>query len=125
MNDAIQLIIFLLVLIAISPLIGKFMAKVFMGENHIMKPVFGWLEKMIYRLTGIDSNEESNWTTYLFGVLLFNLYGIVFLFLLQMLQAFLPLNNENLPNVSWHLSINTAVSFVTNTNWQSYSGEIP
>ncbi|MBK7713504.1 MAG: potassium-transporting ATPase subunit KdpA [Bacteroidales bacterium] len=123
MNDAIQLIIFLLVLIAIAPLIGKFMAKVFMGENHIMKPVFGWLEKMIYRLTGIDSNEESNWTTYLFGVLLFNLYGIVFLFLLQMLQAFLPLNNENLPNVSWHLSINTAVSFVTNTNWQSYSGE--
>lgn len=123
MNDAIQLIIFLLVLIAIAPLIGKFMAKVFMGENHIMKPVFGWLEKMIYRFTGIDSNEESNWTTYLFGVLLFNLYGIVFLFLLQMLQAFLPLNNENLPNVSWHLSINTAVSFVTNTNWQSYSGE--
>ena len=88
-----------------------------------MKPVFGWLEKIIYRLTGINSNEEMNWKTYLYGVLLFNLFGMVFLFLLQMFQAYLPLNTENLPDVSWHLSFNTAVSFVTNTNWQSYSGE--
>ena len=123
MNEAIQLIIFLLVLIALAPLLGKFMAKVFMGENHIMKPVFGWLEKIVYRLTGIDSNEEMNWKTYLYGVLLFNLAGFVLLFLLQMFQAYLPLNTEKLPNVSWHLAFNTAMSFTTNTNWQSYSGE--
>jgi K+-transporting ATPase ATPase A chain len=123
MNEAIQVIVFLLVLVALAPLLGKYMAKVFMGENHIMKPVFGWLEKIVYILTGTDSNEEMNWKTYLYGVLLFNLFGMVFLFLLQMFQAYLPLNTENLPNVSWHLSFNTAASFVTNTNWQSYSGE--
>ena len=123
MNEAIQLIFFMLALVALAPLLGKFMAKVFMGEKHIMKPVFGWLEKLVYRSTGINSSEEMNWKTYLYGVLLFNLFGMVFLFLLQILQAYFPLNTEKLPNVSWHLSFNTAVSFITNTNWQSYSGE--
>jgi K+-transporting ATPase ATPase A chain len=123
MNEAIQLIIFLVALVAIAPLLGKFMAKVFMGENHFMKPVFGWLEKSVYRVSGIRSEEEMNWKTYLFGMLLFNLFGMVLLFLIQVFQAYLPLNTEHLPNVSWHLAFNTASSFITNTNWQSYSGE--
>jgi K+-transporting ATPase ATPase A chain len=123
MNEAIQLILFMLLLAGLSPLLGRYMAKVFMGEKHIMKPVFGWLEKSVYRVSGIKSEEEMNWKTYMYGVLLFNLFGFVLLFLLQMLQAYLPLNSEKLPNVSWHLSFNTAMSFVTNTNWQSYSGE--
>jgi len=123
MNEVIQLILFMIVLVALAPLLGKFMAKVFMGENHFMKPVFGWLEKLVYRTTGIKSEEEMNWKTYMYGVLLFNLFGLVFLYLLQVLQAYLPLNTEKLPNVPWHLSFNTAVSFMTNTNWQSYSGE--
>jgi K+-transporting ATPase ATPase A chain len=123
MNEAIQLIIFMVLLIVLSPLLGKYMAKVFMGEKHIMKPVFGWLEKSVYSISGIKSEEEMNWKTYLYGVLLFNLFGMILLFLLQMLQAYLPLNTEKLPNVSWHLSFNTAASFITNTNWQSYSGE--
>ena len=123
MNEAIQLIFYMVALLALSPLLGKYMAKVFMGEKHIMKPVFGWLEKSVYRVSGIKSDEEMNWKTYLYGVLLFNMFGLVFFFLLQMIQAWLPLNPEKLPNVSWHLSFNTAASFVTNTNWQSYSGE--
>jgi K+-transporting ATPase ATPase A chain len=123
MNEAIQIVIFLSALVILSPVLGKYMARVFMGESHFMKPVFGWLEKAVYRITGINSLEEMHWKTYLYGVLLFNLFGIVVLFLLQMFQAYLPLNTESLPNVSWHLSFNTAVSFVTNTNWQSYSGE--
>ena len=123
MNEAIQLILFLVALVALAPMLGKFMAKVFMGESHFMKPVFGWLEKLVYRVSGIKSEEETNWKTYMFGVLLFNLFGMVLLFLIQVLQAYLPLNTEKLPNVSWHLAFNTAVSFVTNTNWQSYSGE--
>jgi potassium-transporting ATPase potassium-binding subunit len=123
MNEAIQLILFIILLFTLAPLLGKFMAKVFMGENHSMKPVFGWLEKLVYKIAGIDSREEMNWKTYTFGLLLFNFFGLVFLFLLQMLQGYLPLNTEKLPDVSWHLSFNTAVSFVTNTNWQSYSGE--
>src|SRR5664280_1754089 len=123
MNEAIQLILFLVLLAVLSPLLGKYMAKVFMGEKHFMKPVFGWLETSIYKVSGIKSEEEMNWKTYMYGVLMFNLFGFVFLFILQMLQAHLPLNTEKLPNVSWHLSFNTAMSFVTNTNWQSYSGE--
>jgi K+-transporting ATPase ATPase A chain len=123
MNEAIQLIIFMVLLIVLSPLLGKYMAKVFMGEKHFMKPVFGWLETSIYKVSGLKSEEEMNWKTYLYGVLLFNLFGMVFLFLIQMFQAYLPLNTEKLPNVSWHLSFNTAASFITNTNWQSYSGE--
>jgi K+-transporting ATPase ATPase A chain len=123
MNEVIQLVLFMVALVAIAPLLGKFMAKVFMGENHFMKPIFGWLEKSVYKVAGIRSEEEMNWKTYLFGVLLFNLFGMVFLFLIQMFQAYLPLNTEHLPNVSWHLAFNTAVSFTTNTNWQSYGGE--
>ena len=123
MNEAIQLIFFMVALVALAPLLGRYMAKVFMGEKHMMKPVFGWLEKSVYRVSGIKSEEEVNWKTYMYGVLLFNLFGFVLLFLLQMLQAYLPLNTEKLPNVSWHLAFNTAMSFTTNTNWQSYSGE--
>ena len=123
MNEAIQLILFIVLLAVLSPILGKYMAKVFMGEKHLLKPVFGWLEKIIYKVSGIRSEEEMNWKTYTYGLLLFNFFGLVLLFLLQMLQAYLPLNTEKLPNVSWHLSFNTAVSFITNTNWQSYSGE--
>src|SRR5664279_3414626 len=123
MNEAIQIVLFMAALAVLSPLLGKFMAKVFMGEKHFMKPVFGWLEKSVYKVSGINSEEEMNWKTYLLGVLLFNLFGMVFLFLIQVFQAYLPLNTEHLPNVPWHLAFNTAASFITNTNWQSYSGE--
>jgi K+-transporting ATPase ATPase A chain len=123
MNEAIQLIIFMLTLVVLAPLLGKYMARVFMGENNLLKPVFSWLEKIIYRISGIKSEEEMSWKAYASGVLIFNLFGFILLFLLQMLQAYLPLNGEKLPNVSWHLAFNTAMSFTTNTNWQAYSGE--
>jgi potassium-transporting ATPase potassium-binding subunit len=123
MNEIVQLGLFIVLLFALAPLLGKYMAKVFMDEKHIMKPVLGWLENAIYRVTGIKSNEEMTWKTYLSALLLFNFLGFILLFLLQMFQGFLPGNPEKLSAVSWHLAFNTAVSFVTNTNWQSYSGE--
>jgi K+-transporting ATPase ATPase A chain len=123
MQEAIQIVVFLTVIVVAAPLSGKFMAKVFMGEHHLLKPLLGWLERLVYRTTGIQSEEEMNWKTYLYGVLLFNLLGMGMLFLLQVLQSHLPLNPEKLSGVSWHLALNTAVSFVTNTNWQSYGGE--
>jgi potassium-transporting ATPase potassium-binding subunit len=123
MNEAIQLLIFMSALVALSPLLGKYMAKVFMGEDHILRPVFGWLEKLVYRTIGINSTEEMNWKRYTYSLLLFNFFGFVLLFLIQVFQGYLPLNMEKLPGVSWHLAFNTAASFVTNTNWQSYSGE--
>jgi K+-transporting ATPase ATPase A chain len=123
MSEAIQLFLFMFTLVALAPLLGKYMSRVFMGESHIMKPVFGRLERLIYRLTGVDSKEEMNWKSYTYSLLLFNFLGFVLLFLLQVFQGYLPLNAERLPDVSWHLAFNTAASFVTNSNWQSYSGE--
>jgi K+-transporting ATPase ATPase A chain len=122
-HDLLQVILYFALLTGLTPVLGNFMYKVFTGEKHILLPIFGWLEKLIYKFTGVKPENESNWKTYTFGLLLFNLAGLVFVFLIQMLQTYLPMNPAHLPNVSWHLSFNTAVSFVTNTNWQSYAGE--
>jgi K+-transporting ATPase ATPase A chain len=121
--DFVQIILFLGALIALTPLLGKYMSKVFSGEKHFMMPIFGWLEKLTYKFTGVRSDEETNWKSYTFGLLLFNLLGIFFVFLIQLFQSILPFNPAGLPNVSWHSALNTAVSFVTNTNWQGYAGE--
>jgi len=121
--DFIQIFLFFTLLIALTPVLGSYMFKVFTGSKHFMLPVFGWLEKLTYKFTGIDSDEESNWKSYTFDLLIFNLIGFIFVFLIQLFQAQLPVNPANLPNVSWHSAFNTAVSFMTNTNWQGYAGE--
>jgi K+-transporting ATPase ATPase A chain len=121
--DFIQIILLLGLIILITPFFGNYMSRVFTGQKHMMLPVFGWLERLTYRFTGVDPEEESNWKSYTFGLLIFNLIGFVFVFLIQLLQAHLPLNPAHLQNVSWHSAFNTAVSFMTNTNWQGYAGE--
>jgi len=121
--DYFQIILFIALLIGLTPVLGKFMYKVFTGDKHIMHPVFGWLEKLIYKIIKVNPEEETNWKSYTFGLLLFNLVGFLFVFLIQLFQAQLPLNPANLANVSWHSAFNTAVSFMTNTNWQGYAGE--
>lgn len=121
--DVFQIVLFVVLVIGLTPILGNYMYKVFTGTKHFMLPVFGWLERLTYKSAGVNHDEETNWKSYAFGLLIFNLMGIVFVFLVQMLQSYLPLNPANLPNVSWHSSLNTAVSFVTNTNWQGYSGE--
>jgi len=122
-QDFIQIILFFAVLIGLTPILGNFMFKVFTGSRHLMSPVFGWLEKLTYKSSGIDPEEDTNWKLYTFNMLMFNFVGFVFVFLIQLFQAQLPINPANLPNVSWHSAFNTAVSFMTNTNWQGYSGE--
>jgi len=122
-RDFIQIILFIVLLIGLTPVLGNYMYKVFNGKKHIMIPVLGWLEKLTYKFTGVNSGEETNWKAYTFGLLMFNLIGFLFVFLIQLFQAYLPLNPSNLPNVSWHSAFNTAVSFMTNTNWQGYAGE--
>ncbi|MRS01682.1 potassium-transporting ATPase subunit KdpA [bacterium] len=121
--DLFQVILFISLLIGLTPVMGSYMFNVFSGSKHIMKPVFGWLERWTYRFIGVNPDEETTWKTYLFGLLGFNLAGLVFLFLIQILQAHLPLNPVHSGNVSWHSALNTAISFVTNTNWQGYAGE--
>ena len=122
--DLIQIILFLALIIGLTPVLGNFMFKVFTGKKHIMFPVLGWLEKLTYKFIKVKPDEEGNWKRYTFDLLLFNLIGLVFVFLIQILQAYLPLNPAKLPNVSWHSAFNTAASFITNTNWQGYSGEV-
>ncbi len=122
-QDFIQLVFFFVLLIGLTPVLGNYMYKVFSGKKHIMLPFLGWLEKLTYRVSGVNPDEETNWKTYTFALLVFSLTGFVFAFLVQLIQSWLPLNPEHLAGVSWHLSFNTAVSFMTNTNWQSYAGE--
>lgn len=121
--DVIQVIIFFALLIFLTPFLGNYMGKVFTGNKHLMLPVFGWLEKLTYRFVRINPGEETNWKSYTYGLLVFNMTGFVFVFLIQLFQANLPMNPAHLNNVSWHSAFNTSVSFMTNTNWQGYAGE--
>jgi K+-transporting ATPase ATPase A chain len=123
MNDIIQISIFLLLLIIITPVLGGYMFKVFTGQNHFLTPVLGWLETLIYRFSNINQHDESDWKGYTRDLLLFNIAGLFLLYLLQVFQQHLPINPARLPGISWHSAFNTSVSFVTNTNWQAYAGE--
>ncbi len=123
LREIIQIVFYVAALTLLTPPLGKFMAKVFKGERTFLSPVLGRLEGLIYRLAGINPAYEMDWKGYSIALLLFNIAGFVIVFLLQMFQARILFNPQNLPNVSWDLSFNTAVSFVTNTNWQSYAGE--
>jgi len=123
-SDITLFVIFVLVLIAIALPLGTYMADVFYGENKLVGKFFLPLERGFYRLAGVDAATEMNWRQYATALLVFNALGIGILFIIQLLQAGLPLNPQNFGAVeSWHLALNTAISFVTNTNWQAYGGE--
>lgn len=122
-NDIFQVSLFFILLIGLTPILGNYMCKVFTGNKHCMLPVLGWLERLIYKIIGINSDDETNWKSYTVTLLLFNTVGFIFVFLLQLFQAYLPLNPFNLSNVSWHSALNTSISFISNTNWQGYAGE--
>jgi K+-transporting ATPase ATPase A chain len=123
LSEIFQVLLFFTLLTGLTPVLGDYMVKVYTGNKHFMLPVFGWLERIIYKIIGIKSDEETNWKSYTSALLLINLIGFVFLLLLQLFQADLPLNPNKLPNVKWDSAINTSISFVTNTNWQGYAGE--
>lgn len=118
-----QFAFFLILLTVLTPLMGEWMSKVFRGESHFLSRPLGWMERGFFRLAGVDEAEEMDWKRYAITLMIFNLLGILVVFLVQMLQAVLPLNPQAMAAPSWHLALNTAVSFVTNTNWQSYGGE--
>jgi K+-transporting ATPase ATPase A chain len=122
-NDWLQILLYLGALIALTPVLGAFMHRVFSGERTFLAPVLGWLERLIYKLGGVDAAKEMRWTTYTAALLAFNLLGFLVVLGLQLFQKSLPLNPQGLDNVPFALALNTAVSFMTNTNWQAYSGE--
>ncbi len=122
-RDFIQLALFIAGLVIITPPLGRFMARVFAGERHLLSRALGPIERAIYKLSGVDSNHEMSWKTYAVALLVFNIVGAVVLLAMEMTQAWLPFNPQHLPNVSFALAFDTAISFMTNTNWQNYSGE--
>ena len=122
-NAIIQIALFSLIIIAISVPLGLYMAKVFAGERTFLDPVLVPAERLIYRLCGVHPETEQTWIEYATSLLLFSLVGMVTLYALQRLQGLLPLNPQGLGAISTDSSFNTAVSFITNTNWQSYTPE--
>ena len=118
-----QLALYVVVLVALVKPLGAYMAAVFQGERTFMSPLLGPVERLVYRVSGVDPAHESDWKRYALGVLLVNLLGFIAVYALQRMQGALPLNPQGLGAVSPDSSFNTAVSFASNTNWQGYGGE--
>ena len=114
---------YLVVLVLLAIPLGTYISKVMNGEKVWLTKIVRPCEKGIYRILHIEEEEEMTWKKYLFSVLAFSGIGLLVLFFLQCLQGFLPGNPQGIEGMSWDLSLNTAISFITNTNWQAYSGE--
>ena len=122
-NDWLMIAIVVIALIVATPLLGGYMAKVFGGGAAPGDRIFDPIERFVYRVVGIDRDREQRWTVYAMSLLAFSVVSVLFLFVLQRVQQWLPLNPTDMKSVPPALAFNTAVSFVTNTNWQNYSGE--
>jgi K+-transporting ATPase ATPase A chain len=123
-NGWFQILLFLLLVFLVTKPLGIFMARVFNREKTFLDPVLKPIERVLYRVTGVDENHEMRWTEYAISMLLFSMASMVLLYLIQRLQGFLPFNPQKFGAVTpAHLAFNTAASFTTNTNWQVYAGE--
>jgi K+-transporting ATPase ATPase A chain len=123
MSTVIQYILYLAVLVVLAIPLGAYIKKVMNGEKTFLSKILTPCENAVYKVMKVNKEEQMNWKKYAASVLIFSGIGLVFLFLLQLLQGVLPGNPQGLLGVKWDLSFNTAVSFITNTNWQAYSGE--
>ena len=122
-NGWVQILLFALIIFAITKPLGIYMFRVFEGERQPLPRFLGAIERWLYKLCGVDAQEQQDWKQYTFAVLVFSLFTLLVTYGIQRLQQVLPLNPQNFGPVAPDLAFNTAVSFTTNTNWQSYSGE--
>ena len=122
-NGWLQILFFLLAIFAVTPIIGGYMAQVFTRRRTWLDPILRPVERLIYRLTGVDEGREMRWTEYAVSLLMFSVVSMLVLYAMQRLQHLLPFNPQGFGPVPPALAFNTAVSFTTNTNWQAYSGE--
>ena len=122
-NSILQIVFFLLVLLVCVKPLGLYMARVYEGKPCGLNKIFGPVERLFYRVCGINPQSEMNWKTYAVAVLVFNLVGFLFVYALQRFQGMLPLNPQHFTAVPPDLAFNTAISYVSNTNWQGYGGE--
>ncbi|WJM94558.1 potassium-transporting ATPase subunit KdpA [Pseudomonas defluvii] len=121
--DYALLLAFFAIVLLPAPWLGRFYYKVMEGQRTWLTPILGPVERGCYRIAGVDPGREQSWQKYALALLAFNLAGFLMVFGVLLLQGYLPLNPQHLPGQEWSLAFNTAVSFMTNTNWQSYSGE--
>jgi K+-transporting ATPase ATPase A chain len=119
-----QITLYLVFLLALAKPLGSYMARVYEGKRIFLDRVLGSMERLMYRLSGVDPEEDMNWKTYALAVMIFNVLGVMVLYLLQRLQGVLLLNPERLGAIAPDSAWNTAISFATNTNWQGYGGEV-
>ncbi len=122
-NGWLQIALFLAVVLALTKPLGAFMAGVFSGEKTFLDPIMRPLERLLYRLTGVDEKQEMRWTEYALAMLLFSGVSMVLLYVIERMQGWLPWNPQKLAGVAPDLAFNTAASFTTNTNWQAYVPE--
>ncbi len=122
-NGWFQIIVYLLVLLAITKPMGVFMARVFAGEKTFLDPFLRPIERLIYRLCRVDEKREMDWKEYTIAMLFFSAVSMILLYAIERVQQLLPWNPQHMPNVATDLAFNTAASFTTNTNWQNYAGE--
>src|SRR6266851_2909511 len=123
LNGVLQVLIFLALVLLLTKPVGLYMTAIFTGRRTWLTPVFGPVERLFYRLSGINPEEEQKWTGYVISMLVFSLVGMLLLYLIQRTQQWLPFNPAGLGPVEERLAFNTASSFTTNTNWQNYTGE--
>jgi len=123
MNNAIPMTFYVIILVALAFPLGGYIGKVMNGDPVFLSRILKPAEQWIYRLLHVDAGEQMSWKKYALCTVVFSVFCLIGLMGMQMIQQFLPGNPENLPNPSWHLAFNTAASFMTNTNWQAYSGE--
>src|SRR5271167_4015563 len=123
-NGWMQIIVFLALILAMTKPLGVFMAQVFSRERTFLDPVVRPIERLLYRVTGVDENHEMRWTEYASAMLLFSAVSMLLLYLIERVQGFLPFNPQKFAAIPQALAFNTAASFTTNTNWQNYSGEV-
>lgn len=123
MNAVLQYGLYLVILVVLAIPLGKYISKVMDGEKVFLSKVLVPVENFIYKIMRIDKKEDMTWKKYAVSVVSFSIFGFIILFLLNMLQGVLPLNPEGVDGTTAHLAFNTTSSFVTNTNWQAYSGE--
>jgi K+-transporting ATPase ATPase A chain len=123
LNGWIQILVYCGIVVLLVKPLGGYMYRVFKGERTFLSPVFGPIERRLYRIAGTGEREEQHWTTYAAGIMFFSLASFLLLYALQRLQGVLPYNPAGMTAVDRNLAFNTATSFVTNTNWQNYGGE--
>lgn len=122
-STVLQCILYLAILVLLAIPLGTYIGKIMNGERVFLSKVAIPLENATYRILKVDKNEQMTWKKYGICTILFSIFSFVVLFLLHLMQGILPLNPQSMPGTTWHLAFNNSVSFVTNTNWQSYSGE--